>query len=290
MNAVILQSNYLPWKGYFDLIHDADLFIFLDDVQYTHDDWRNRNKIMTLSGPRWLTIPAGRNNKRLICEVEIQDQDWKKMHRRLIEQHYSKAPYFKRFAGLLDFLYDNDLTNLSDYNQRAIKHIAGILGIRTEFIDSRALQVEGRKTERLIQVLTKVGARKYISGPAAKDYIDDRLFDETGIELVYKRYPAYPPYDQFGAPECVHQVSILDLFFHVGDAAPQYIWDSEAAPAGADPARDESSAESSPLLGDLDRRPTDSTQQASRQVVATVDRRVPDPSRRRAVGSRSPRL
>ena len=222
--VAILQSNYIPWKGYFDLIHDVDLFIFYDDVQYTHSDWRHRNKLMTRDGPRWLTIPAGHDLKRLICEVEIPDQGWKQQHRSIIEQNYRNAPFVEESESLLDFLYANPVTNLSDYNQRAIKHLSNILGIRAEFTDSRLLGVNGRKTERLIGILESVGATKYISGPSARDYIDEPMFAEAGIELAYKEYPAYPDYHQCFTPFSPF-VSVLDLLFNVGmDAAPYYIW------------------------------------------------------------------
>jgi hypothetical protein len=221
--VAILQSNYIPWKGYFDLIHDVDLFIFYDDVQYTHSDWRHRNKLMTKNGPQWLTIPAGHDLKRLICEVEITDQRWKRQHRSIIEQNYRDAPFFRESQPLLDFLYENSIKNLSDYNQRAIKHLSDILDIRTQFIDSRLLAVNGRKTERLIGILEKVGATKYISGPSARDYIDEPLFVEAGIELVYKEYPGYPAYHQCFSPFSP-LVTVLDLLFNVGPEAPHYIW------------------------------------------------------------------
>ena len=221
--AAILQSNYIPWKGYFDLIHDVDLFIFYDDVQYTTRDWRHRNKLMTQLGPQWLTIPAGQDRNRLIYEVEIQDQSWKREHRSTIEQYYRDAPFFSESQPLLDFLYDNAITNLSDYNQRAIRHLSDILGINTQFMDSRSLAVNGRKTERLIAILEKVGATKYLSGPSARDYIDEPLFVEAGIELVYKDYPEYPAYRQCFSPFSP-VVTVLDLLFNVGSKAPQYIW------------------------------------------------------------------
>ena len=221
--VAILQSNYIPWKGYFDLIHDVDLFIFYDDVQYTHSDWRHRNKLMTRDGPRWLTIPAGHDLKRLICEVEIPDQSWKQQHRSIIEQNYRHAPFIKESQSLLDFLYANSITNLSDYNQSAIKHLSNILGIHTQFTDSRLLGVHGRKTERLIGILESVGATKYISGPSARDYIDEPMFAEAGIELLYKEYPAYPAYRQCFPPFSPF-VTILDLLMNVGREAPHYIW------------------------------------------------------------------
>ena len=230
--VAILQSSYIPWKGYFDLIHDVDLFIFYDDVQYTHSDWRNRNKLLTRNGPRWLSIPAGHNLKSLICEVEIPDQRWKQQHKSIIEQNYRSAPFIKESRPLLDFLYENSITNLSDYNQRAIKHLSDILGIQTQFTDSRLLGINGRKTERLIGILEKVGATKYISGPAARDYIDESLFAEAGIELLYKEYPPYPPYRQCFNPFSPF-VTVLDLIFNVGADASQYIWGWRSAGSAA---------------------------------------------------------
>ena len=223
--VAILQSNYIPWRGYFDLIHDVDLFIFHDDLQYTHSDWRNRNKLLTKDGPRWLSIPAGHDLNRLICEVEIPDQRWKQQHRRIIEQNYRSAPFFKESQPLLDFLYENSITNLSDYNQRVIRHLSDILGIQTQFTDSRLLGINGRKTERLISILEKVGATTYISGPSARNYIDESLFDEAGIKLEYKEYPAYPTYLQCFSPFAPF-VTILDLILNVGGSdSPRYIWE-----------------------------------------------------------------
>ena len=223
LRAAILQSNYIPWKGYFDIVHDVDFFVFYDDVQYTHSDWRNRNKLMTARGEQWLTIPAGPDLKRLICEVEINDQSWKRQHKSIIEQNYRNAPYFDEYRTLLDFLYENQITNLSDYNQRAIKHLSNILGISSQFTDSRLLEINGRKTDRLIKILEKVGATQYISGPSARNYIEEAMFVEAGIELIYKEYPRYPSYRQCFSPFSPF-VTVLDLLFNVGPEAPHYVW------------------------------------------------------------------
>src|ERR1700681_1938553 len=102
--VAILQSNYIPWKGYFDIIHDVDLFVFYDDVQYTKNDWRNRNKIKTPQGTQWITIPVGTNEHRLICEVEIRDTSWQKKHWKMLQQNYAKAPYFHVFEPFLDYV------------------------------------------------------------------------------------------------------------------------------------------------------------------------------------------
>lgn len=131
--AVILQSNYIPWKGYFDLIHDADVFIFYDDVQFTVRDWRTRNRIKTPQGLQWLSVPAGSDRNRLICEVALTDPTWQARHWQTIEQNYRKCPYFDRYRPTFEALYlDRRWDNLSELNQTFIRVIAGeLLGIRT---------------------------------------------------------------------------------------------------------------------------------------------------------------
>lgn len=221
----VIQSSYIPWKGYFDIIHDADIFVFYDDVQFTKKDWRNRNKIKTQHGTLWLTIPVGNKDHKLIHEIELTDKRWQKKHWETIAQFYSKADYFRTYSGLFEYVYlGKEWDSLSELNQFLIKTISTeFLGIKTEFVDSRQLSATGRKLDRLICLLKKTDAGVYISGPKAKKYIDERLFDDAGIKLIYKDYTGYPEYRQF-FPPFVHDVSILDLLFHTGHDAPYFIW------------------------------------------------------------------
>ena len=223
--VVVLQSNYVPWKGYFDLVHDADAFIFYDDVQFTKNDWRNRNKIKTPQGAEWITVPVGTDKDRLICEVEIKDAVWQAKCWKTIQHNYGKRPHFSRYQEFFEDVYLNrKWTNLSELNQHLIRAISrDLLGIDTEFHDSREYQTSGHKLERLLELVVKAGADCYISGPAAKDYIDPARFADAGIELVWKDYSGYPEYPQ-RFPPFEHGVSILDLLFNVGPQAPWYIW------------------------------------------------------------------
>lgn len=226
MNKVaVIQSNYIPWKGYFDIIHDVDLFVFYDDIQYTKNDWRNRNKVKTSQGLCWLTIPVGSREDRLIYEVEINDNSWTKKHWETIKQSYSKAPFFRMYKDFFESVYLNTKwNNLSELNQFLIKTISmEFLGIETKFTDSRQYHAEGHKLDRLIDMLSKVNAELYISGPTAKDYIDETKFSHAGIQLVYKDYAGYPEYPQL-FPPFEHAVSILDILFNCGPAAADYIW------------------------------------------------------------------
>lgn len=223
--VAILQSNYLPWKGYFDIIHDVDLFIFYDDVQYTLRDWRNRNKIKTPQGADWLTAPTNGTRQHLIYQVEFTDTKWQSKHWETLRHNYGKTPHFERYRPFLEDVYlGNRWEYLSELNQYLIEQISHrFLGITTTFADSRHYHAAGEKQERIIDLLTRADASLYVSGPSAKSYIDEMRFAQTGIELAWKDYGGYPEYPQFHPP-FEHGVTILDLLFHSGPEAPYYIW------------------------------------------------------------------
>jgi hypothetical protein len=217
MRVAILQSNYIPWKGYFDIIGQVELFVFHDDLQYTKGDWRNRNKIKTPRGAEWLTIPVGTDEKKLICDVEIKDPGWQEKHFRQIEANYRTAPFFKEVVGFLRSIYlETKWTHLSQLNQELIKRICrDFLGIATPFEDSRRYSLTQAKGERVMELLKKAGATSYLSGPAAKDYLDPRMFEEEGIALEWMDYSGYPQYEQLHPP-FDGAVSIIDMLFMLG--------------------------------------------------------------------------
>lgn len=227
MIVAVDQPNYIPWKGYFDMIHDVDLFIFYNDVQYTTRDWRNRNIIKTPNGAKWLTVPVCRGARdRRICDVEIADSAWQRIHYETIRFAYGKAPYFKKYKDFLEDVYlDHEWKYLRELDEYMIKTIAtDFLGCRTRFADSRNYSSEGHKHEKLLSLLGNLGDNiTYESGPMAKDYIMLEDYQTNNIKLVWKSYDGYPEYSQmYGTFD--HHVSILDLLFHVGDEAPYYIW------------------------------------------------------------------
>ncbi len=224
--VAVIQSNYIPWKGYFDIIHDVDLFIFYDDVQFTKNDWRNRNKYKTKHGTKWISIPVGQDLNRLICEVEITDHTWQKQHYKMLTQTYAKARFTKDYLPFLEEVYlSREWSNLSELNQFLIREISQrFLGIKkTEFQDSREYSLSGAQLDRLIGLLKKVGAEAYISGPAGKEYILEDRFKAEKIQLIYKDYTDYPEYDQI-YPPFAHHVNIFDVLFHCGPRAEDYIW------------------------------------------------------------------
>lgn len=223
--VAVLQSNYIPWKGYFDIVHDADLFVFYDDLQFTKNDWRNRNRIKTAQGVRWLSIPVGTNAHRLICDVRMEEDGWQRSHWDSLRQQYARAPYFKRYQSLLEDLYlGRRWTRLSELNQHFIRLIATeVLGVTTQFRDSREFELRGAKLDRLLDLIAQTGATRYVSGPAARDYIVPKRLAALGVELVWKDYSGYPEYPQ-PHPPFEHGVSILDLLFNAGPLAPWHIW------------------------------------------------------------------
>jgi hypothetical protein len=222
--VVVLQSNYLPWKGYFDLIGRSDLFIFYDDVQFTKNDWRNRNKIKTPRGAEWISIPCGPDLKRLIREVTITRHDWQKDHWNRIKINYLGTPYFNLYKDFFEDFYLNRIwTSLSELNQYLIVHIAGqFLKLENAFADSASFHPEGTRLNRLVDVLKKAGATEYISGPAAKSYIAEEIFEKENIKLRWMDYGHYREYRQ-QYPPFVHEVSIIDLLFNEGPDAMHYI-------------------------------------------------------------------
>ena len=201
-----------------------DEFIFHDDLQYTKQDWRNRNRIKTAHGPRWLTIPVGSSENRRICDVELPASSWAAEHWRRISDSYAAAPFFEMYRMDLEAIWRHPWRYLSDLNQHLIRMIASeLLGMTTCFRDSRELQLLGRRQERVLEILEQTSADTYVSGPAAKAYIDPARFAERGISLTWKNYDGYPEYPQFHPP-FRHDVTILDLLFHTGPDAAHYVW------------------------------------------------------------------
>ena len=221
---VITQSNYIPWKGYFDAINLADELILYDDVQFTRRDWRNRNKIVTPNGLLWLTIPVQNKGRyfQKINETKIDGNAWAEEHWKTIVYNYKKAPYFKEYAPMFESCYRNPDDYLSLVNRNFIETINGILGINTNIFWSNEFNLIEGKTERLVDLCLQRGATDYYSGPAAKAYINPEIFAEAGINLHYFDYSNYPEYKQlFGGFE--HGVSIMDLIFNVGPDAKKYM-------------------------------------------------------------------
>lgn len=222
----IIQSNYIPWKGYFDIIQACDEFILFDEAQYTDNDWRNRNRIKTAQGVQWLTIPvrySGRFGQR-IDETEIANPRWHVKHWKALQTAYGRAPHFRTYRDQIEALYQQmeGITRLSEINATFLRALCDLLGITTPITWSTQYRSQGVKADRVLSLCLEAGADVYISGPSARAYMDDDLFARHGVQVVYQDYSGYPEYPQL-YPPFEHSVSVLDVIFHMGPDAPRYI-------------------------------------------------------------------
>jgi hypothetical protein len=216
---VVTQSNYIPWRGYFDLIDEADVLVVYDDVQYTKNDWRNRNKIKTSHGLHWLTAPVRKAPLHTaIDEIELDlSRPWRRMHLETISVSYRKTPGFGAiFEGYREVL-ERAPPRLSALNVSLLRWLMQLMEIRTEIVDVRSLSTSGHRTERLIGIVRELGGAVYLSGPSAASYLDAGAFRRAGIGLEYKSY-VYPDYPQLWGP-FEGGVSVLDMLFNVGAPA-----------------------------------------------------------------------
>ncbi len=223
--VAILQSNYIPWKGYFDLIARVDEFIVYDDVQFTRRDWRNRNMIKTPAGTQWLTVPVRNRGRYLqqIRETEIDGQAWQASHWKALQMNYAKAKHFDDVAALLAPAYEASYANLTELNVALIRRICDYLGLRTQITYAWDYDIAATgKTEKLVDLCVRAGATGYLSGPSAQSYIDESLFTDAGIALSWMDYGGYPEYPQLWG-DFVHAVSVVDLLFNCGGDAANYM-------------------------------------------------------------------
>lgn len=216
----ILQSNYIPWKGYFDIIATVDEFLIFDEAQFTRRDWRNRNKIVIDGRPHWLTIPVSSKGRfdAPIAEMEVSEPGWAEKHWRSIRHAYGKAPFFLSYGPVLEELYGKaaTLSRLTDINELFLRQLSKALGLDTEIrhTDEVPRQAE-TPTGRLVEICTGRRADVYVSGPAARDYIQTAEFEAAGVALRYADYSGYPVYPQAADP-FEHGVSIVDVLMHCG--------------------------------------------------------------------------
>jgi hypothetical protein len=219
----VIQSNYIPWKGYFDIIAASDEFIIYDNVQFTKNDWRNRNKIKTPNGVEWISVPVGQNTNKKIREVQLPNSLWQKKHWKTLEGNYKRANYFDDIASWLAPLYiNNTYLTLSELNYTLIRKICEYLEIETKISFSWDYKLIEGKTDRLIDLILQSGATEYISGPTAKSYLNENDFNDVGVKLTWFNYDNYPEYPQLW-DGFFHNVSILDLLFNCGKNSTNYM-------------------------------------------------------------------
>ena len=211
MIIAVIQPSYFPWRGYFSFMKSANSFVFLDDVQYTNRDWRNRNKFDIEGRSEWLTVPVAQGSANLeIKDVSIDEgTDWRKLHLKSFQRNYSKAPYFEDAYNLFNSICFPSYSNISDLTCHTTILVSEYLGIECDFLRSSALNVTGTSSLRLLNICTKIGATKYISGPSAKDYLAIDIFEDSGIGVQFQEY-SYGLYPRNDRP-WIGNLSIFDL-------------------------------------------------------------------------------
>jgi hypothetical protein len=223
--VIITQSNYIPWKGYFDAIASCDYFVILDDVQYTRRDWRNRNIIKNNTIEKWLSIPVQAKGKYLqkINETVIADSTWNQKHLNTLNNFYAASPNYNQVCDWVNSLYTNcTFSKLSEVNEYFLRAIMKFLAISTQILPIQNFKTSPDKNLRLLEICKDLKATEYVSGPAASSYLSKSLFETNGIKIVYNNYDDYKPYPQLGN-NFNHNVSILDLIYNTGFQAPLYL-------------------------------------------------------------------
>ena len=215
--VMVSQSNYLPWKGYFDLVRRADVLVLLDNVQFTRRDWRSRNMIKTSHGVQWLSVPVRTPNGRRtsVSEAEISDAGWAKSHLRAIKLSYGRTPHFAEVFELLLEILDAREVLLSHLNERVLRGLLQFMGIDVQVRTTRGPIQEVNPSGRILNLVQGYGGTRYLSAPAARSYLDVERFADAGIIVDFLDYPDYPEYAQVWPP-FRHDVSIVDVLFHLG--------------------------------------------------------------------------
>lgn len=216
----IVQSAYLPWKGYFDIINRSDKFVFFDSVQFSKRSWVTRNRIKSPLGTRWISVPVSGTTTKSIDEIKISETNWLDSHIATLRQSYSSTEHYSSIESIIIEASSKFEGTISSFNQEFISLVCKYLSIETELINVRDIEHNGQRTELLISICKELGATKYISGPAAKSYIKGE-FQESGIDLEWMDYSNYPEYEQLHG-EFEHQVSMVDLISMKGDKATDY--------------------------------------------------------------------
>lgn len=212
----ISQSNYIPWIGYFEIIASVSDFVFLDNVQYTRRDWRNRNQIKTPQGKMWLTIDVKvPRNKDLIENTEFSNNEWKSIHLEAIRRNYRRTKFFDSiFPEIQEMYYGFDGLSLSSFNQHLIRDISTRLGINTKFHNAGDFMTSTNKSHKLFEICRSLQASTYVSGPSAKDYLDVILFSKNNISIEWFEYSNFKYAQLWG--EFQRNVSVLDPILNNG--------------------------------------------------------------------------
>jgi hypothetical protein len=232
VKIAIAQPTFLPWLGYFDLIHQVDCFVLLDDVQFEKQSWQQRNRIKGPSGLQWLTVPVvfrGRLSQRIV-EVEIREPDFWKTHLRAIELSYRRTPYFDQYFPQLAKIFQAHNGLLAELNCSVIGWLCELLGIFTKRVRSSELKQSGKRSELLVNLCRRLGANSYLSPLGSAGYLLEELgwFSDAGIQVAFQHYE-HPRYRQLFSPFCPY-ATVLDLIFNEGSRSMEIVRSGRRVP------------------------------------------------------------
>ncbi len=229
MIVAVHQPQYLPWLGYFDKMMRADVFCYLNDVQYKKNEWQNRNRIKTARDWQWLTVPVRYRFPEKINEVHINNTTkWKQKHLQALITNYSRAPYFKAYIAIFEDTYSREWQFISELNIHLIECLRAALNIQTKpTVISSDFELREEPTDRLIDICKALGADAYLAGQGGANYMDVQRFEQNGIKVIVQdfKHPVYPQlFDEFQP-----HLSIVDLLFNCGPKSMDIITGARAA-------------------------------------------------------------
>jgi len=220
----VLQPGYLPWLGFFDQLMRSDIFVIYDDVQFDKHGWRNRNRVKSATGPVWLTVPVLHKGLgwQKILDVKVNNETaWGRKHLTTIRQLYARAPYLDAYFSDMEQILARSWEFLVDLDLELIRRMSSWLLIDRPIVRSSELGIEGDRCERLLNFCNYFGARRYLSGSAARDYLDVTSFSDSGVDVEWQDYqhPVYP--QQHGSFE--PYLSTIDLLMNCGEKSANVI-------------------------------------------------------------------
>ena len=228
MIVAVHQPQYLPWLGYFDKIRRADVFCYLNDVQYKKNEWQNRNRIKTAQGWQWMTVPVRYRFPQKVNEVYINNAvEWKKKHLQAMLTNYNRAPYFKQVVVILEDAFSKEWEFISELNVHLIESFKKLLNLEAKkSVCSSGLKLREEPTDRLIDICRALGADTYLAGQGGMEYIDLERFEKNGLKVIVQefKHPVYPQmFEEFQS-----HLSIVDLLCNCGPESMNIICEANA--------------------------------------------------------------
>jgi len=221
------QPHYFPWLGYIHKMAQAELFVVMDDLQYEKENFQNRNRIKVNNQSAWITVPLERLSRtERICDKLIRNggtsakEHWQRRTWATIQVHYGKAPHFARYAGEVEELFTRPWTRLVDLTLHILDLVRRWFGISRPTLLSSSLQLEGQRTDRIIDLCRKVGATVYLSGRGGSTgYLDVDALRREGIAVAWQsfQHPVYP--QRYPALGFMPRMCVLDMLFNCGPAS-----------------------------------------------------------------------